>query len=155
MKSSNKVITDRVKSLFKEYQLYVKHFEKEKDSVEEKKKDIAKALKEDHAFEKHEKELEWLLFGYQMKVQDINNIVAELVAVYKTAITAELTEEFEQQLNETVTKLKDNRKKQTFIPTEKGLEERVKGSQKEAVDNIKNHENYKGIMEMLKNNLEN
>ena len=154
MKSSNQVIVDRVKTLYKEYQLYAKHFEKEKDSVEQKKKDIAKALQEDYAFEKHEKELEWLLFGYQMKVQDINNIVSELVSVYKLAVTAELTEEFDEEINTTVTKLKDHKKKQTFIPTEKGLEERVAGTQKEGVDNIKNSPNYNGIMKMLEENLQ-
>ena len=153
MNKAEEFIIQKINSLYKEYKLYAEHFDKERQSVEDKKKEIAKAIEAGSSFEDYQKEMEFLTFGYQTKVQDVNLIVSNLVNTYLIAESLKLTDNLDEAKKEHIDKLKNNRKKLTFIPTEKGLNERVSGTQQENIDNIKNSPQYKQIMEMLKQTL--
>lgn len=150
---NKEVLQNKIKSLYKEHQLYVKFFEEEKQSVEAKKESIVKALKEGKEFDAVEEELEFLLFGFQTKVSDINILSNELTAIYSIAKQSELELDLEEKDKEVLDKMLNNKRKLTFIPEEKGLKERVEGSQEEYIQNVKNSEHYKNIKEQLINNL--
>lgn len=147
------VLQNKIKSLYKEHQLYVKFFEEEKQKVEDKKQSIVKALQEGKEFEAVEKELEFLLFGFQTKVSDINILSNELVSLYNIAKQSEIDLEMEKETIEVLDKMLVNKRKLTFIPEKDGLKERVKGSQEEYIQNVKSSEHYKNIKEQLINNL--
>lgn len=147
------VLQNKIKSLYKEHQLYVKFFEEEKQKVEDKKQSIVKALQEGKEFEAVEKELEFLLFGFQTKVADMNILSNELVSLYNIAKQSELDLEMEKETIEVLDKMLVNKRKLTFIPEKDGLKERVKGSQEEYMQNVKSSEHYKNIKEQLINNL--
>lgn len=149
------IIVKKVNSLYNDYQTYANFFDEERQKVEKEKKDIAKSIEKGKSFEEFETEMEFLLFGYQIKMQDVNSIVQELVTVYSLALSAELKEEFEEELIEKVEKLKESKRKLTFVPTEKGLEERVKGTQEKAIKEAKDSPQYGAIMKMLTDNLKN
>lgn len=140
------ILQNKIKSLYKEHQLYVNFFEQEKKKVEDRKKDIVKSIQEGKEFEDVKDELEFLLFGFQTKIADINILSNELTALYSVAKQSELELELEKKDREVLDKMLDNKRKLTFIPEEKGLKERVKGSQEEYIQNIKNSEHYKNII---------
>lgn len=150
---NKEVLQNKIKSLYKEHQLYVKFFEEEKQKVEAKKESIVKALQEGKEFEAVEEELEFLLFGFQTKVADINILSNELVSLYNMAKQSELDLELEKDAIEVLDKMLSNKRKLTFIPEKDGLKERVKGSQEEYIQNVKNSEHYKNIKEQLISNL--
>lgn len=147
------ILQNKIKSLYKEHQLYVNFFEQEKKKVEDKKKDIVKSIQEGKEFEDVKDELEFLIFGFQTKVSDINLLSNELTILFSLAKQSKVELDLEDKDKEILEKMLTNKRKLTFIPEEKGLKERVKGSQEEYMQNIKNSEHYKNIKKQLINNL--
>lgn len=147
------ILQNKIKSLYKEHQLYVNFFEQEKKKVEDKKKAIVKSIQEGKEFEDVKDELEFLLFGFQTKVSDINLLSNELTTLFSLAKQSKIELDLEDKDKEILEKMLTNKRKLTFIPEEKGLKERIKGSQEEYMQNIKNSEHYKSIKEQLINNL--
>lgn len=150
---TNEILKNRIHSLIKEHNLYVEHFEKEKEATDSKKEEITKSLKEGTEFAEVEKELEFLLFGFQMKLTDINILTSELTSLYSIAKQAELDLELPEEKIAALNKMLENKKKLTFIPEEKGLVERVKGVQEQYLQNVVNSPQYQTIKKQLLNNL--
>ena len=147
------VLLNKIKSLQKDYKLYTKFFEKDRKNLEDKKGDIVESLEKGKQFEDFEEEMEYLMFGYQMKANDINIIASELINLFSLAKLAELDSELED--TEILEKLLENKSKLTFVPTEDGLKERVKGVQKSNTDNVKNSNVYKEVVDKLTSYLKN
>lgn len=151
--NSKQKVAEKITSVFNEYQSYAKYFDKERERVEEKKKEIAKSLEKGKSFEEFQQEMEFLMFGYQIKMQDVRSIVQDLVALYSLVPILEIEDELDKELVEKVEKLKESKRKLTFVPTEKGLEERVSGTQEKAIEEIKQSPQYDAIIKMLSDNL--
>jgi|AntDeeMinimDraft_4_1070355.scaffolds.fasta_scaffold08719_1 signal recognition particle GTPase len=152
MTTEDKII-DRIQAVFKDYQDYAKFFDKEREEVEKKKKEIAKSLEKGKSFEEFQEEMEFLMFGYQIKMQDVRSIVQDLVALYSLTSTLDIKDKLDEDLIEKVEKLKESKRKLTFVPTEDGLEERINGTQEKAINEIKESPQYDAIMKMLSDNL--
>jgi signal recognition particle GTPase len=152
MTTEDKII-DRIQAVFKDYQDYAKFFDKEREEVEKKKKEIAKSLEKGKSFEEFQEEMEFLMFGYQIKMQDVRSIVQDLVALYSLTSTLDIKDKLDEDLIEKVEKLKESKRKLTFVPTKDGLEERINGTQEKAINEIKESPQYDAIMKMLSDNL--
>ena len=154
MNKTEKILIRKTKTLFKEYKLYAQHFEKENENFQEKKNKIAEELKKGGDLEKFKSEMEFVLFTFNIKNKDLKKLASDFLMCHSLSSSAELTENFEKDLNTLAEKLKQNVKETFFIPTEKGLEEKVKGEVEKEVEKIKTSPLYKKTLDRLQQDLQ-
>lgn len=145
----------RIQSLLKEHTLYVKHFEAERKELDDKKEQIVDSIKNGTEVEKVEKQLEFLTFGFQTKLADINILTTEIINLYSIAKQSDLDIEVTEQEKEVLEKMLANKRKLSFIPDEKELTERVKGIQEEYMNKLLSSPQYQKIKQDIISSLDN
>lgn len=140
MKKVSKIerhIIDKIKRDYDYWQGYVNEVEDRNKEIEDKKKSLIQELKENPDSQTSQDAVIYLNYDYHNYMKDLRILSTRLTELYRIADEMELTEHFNESLNNKMQKILGNESELTFVYDKGKLVERVKGERDKKFKEIK------------------
>lgn len=147
---SNKIV-EKITAKHNYWRNYYRLFDPYVKEAEEERKKMTDRFAETPPTREDIETLQSMSYRQQVHLSDLRDLTTELVSLYRLAHSEGLDEEFEEEVLNNLKGLDANQPKQFFIPTEKVLEERVKGSLDKELNKLKEQLSGEQYEKMMKN----